>query len=261
MLSQLERIQEFAEAALAASSLKDLDDMMARATKEFGADYYLMVHHADFRQRSHGLINVGNYPDVFVDISRLNGTLTVDPIMEACERTLTGFFWDDVGSIVPLTKRHLERVAKVAETGLADGFVVPAHVPGKHIGSCHFAVETGKHVPRENSAALQSIATFGFEAARRLCRERDGPIFPGLQLSDRQRECLIFSAQGKSDATTAQLLGLSPKTVNAYMEEAKRRYGVATRQQLLAMALYNSEITYLDILAEQKYGWRAAACN
>ena len=248
MRSRLERVQAFADAAQTATSLGELDIIMGEAACDFGADYYLMIHHADFRGRTHGLINVGNYPAEFVDISRLDGTLTVDPIMEACEKTLTGFFWTDVGSIVQMTKKHLERAEAVARTGLGDGFVVPAHIPGEHLGSCHFAVRSGKQVPRENSAALQSIAVFGFEAARRLARLRDGEMFAPPPLTSRQRECLVLSARGKSDTTIAQLLGLSPKTVNSYIEEAKKRYGVATRQQLLALALYCSEITFQDIV-------------
>lgn len=248
MRSRLERVQAFADAAIAATSFPELDIIMKEAACDFGADFYLMIHHADFRGRTHGLINVGNYPEEFVEISRLNGTLGIDPVMEACEKTLTGFFWSDVGSIIQLTRRHHERAEAVARTGLGDGFVVPAHIPGEHLGSCHFAAGAGKQVPRENSAALQSIAVFGFEAARRLARERDGALITPPSLTSRQRECLVLSARGKSDTTIAQLLGLSPKTVNAYIEEAKKRYGVATRQQLLALALYSSEITFLDIV-------------
>ena len=248
MRSRLERVQAFANATLAATSFGELDIIMKEAACDFGADYYLMIHHADFRGRTHGLINVGNYPAEFVDISRLDGTLGSDPVMEACERTLTGFFWTDVGSIIEMTKKHQERAEAVARTGLGDGFVVPAHIPGEHLGSCHFAVANGKQVPRENSAALQSIAVFGFEAARRLARERDGELIAPPALTSRQRECLVLSARGKSDTTIGQLLGLSPKTVNSYIEEAKKRYGVATRQQLLAIALYASEITFHDIV-------------
>ena len=261
MRSRLQRIQAFADDAHSATSFGDLDVMMKEAACDFGADYYLMIHHADFRGRTHGLINVGNYPIEFIEISRLNGTLGVDPVMEACERTLAGFFWCDVGSIVQLTDKHVARTEAVARTGLGDGFVVPAHIPGEHLGSCHFAVGRGKQVPRENSAALQSIAVFGFEAARRLARERDGSLIEPPALTARQRECLVLSARGKSDTTIAQLLGLSPKTVNSYIEEAKKRYGVATRQQLLAMALYSSEITFLDIVDAPPRSRLASAYN
>ena len=103
-------------------------------------------------------------------------------------------------------------------------------------------------MPRKYSAAMQLIGTFGFEAARRLAKDDRGFLRPSAALSDRHRECIILSAKGKSDSVIGQLLGLSPKTVNAYVEEAKRRFGVATRTQLVVRALYASEITFHDVV-------------
>ncbi|MDB5669309.1 MAG: LuxR family transcriptional regulator [Alphaproteobacteria bacterium] len=248
MQTQLNRVQHFSEAALAATSLDELDLMMREATSDFGADYYLMIHHTNYFEGRRGLVNLGNYPLEFRQASLQDGRALHDPVMEACEKSLTGFFWSDVASIIPLTARHRERGRKVSEFGLGDGFVVPAHIPGEHLGSCHFAVEKGKLLVREYSAALHTIATFGFEAARRLSRQRDEILMNPPLLTERQRECLILSARGKSDPTIGQLLGLSPKTVNSYLEAAKRRYGVATRAQLIASALYCSAISFQEIV-------------
>jgi LuxR family quorum-sensing system transcriptional regulator CciR len=246
--TRLERVQAFADSALAVGSAAELDLLMRGTTREFGADYFLMIHHADFTRSARGLVRIGNYPSEFVTISRQDGSPLDDPIMEACEKTLTGFFWSEVGNVISLTDKHRRRVEAVARTGLGDGFVVPTHIPGEPLGSCHFATRTGRLVPRENSAALQAIAVFGFEAARRLAHAEADPLRPSTALTERQRECLILSARGKSDSVIAQLLGLSPKTVNAYVEAAKRRYGVATRGQLIVRALYASEITFLDVM-------------
>lgn len=261
MSAQLERVQAFADLATSVETLTDLDLMMKEAAKDFGADFYLMIHHANFFRGTPGLVNLGNYPAEFRQISLQNGTERFDPVMDACERTLTGFFWDDVGTIVEVSPRHLRRVEEVRVTGVGDGFVVPAHIPGEHLGSCHFAVERGRMLPREHSAALQTIATFGFEAARRLSRERDLILVRETPLTDRQRECLVLCARGKSDTVIGQLLGLSPKTVNFYMEGAKRRYGVATRGQLIARALYASEITYHDVVDVPLRTASPSACN
>jgi LuxR family quorum-sensing system transcriptional regulator CciR len=258
MASQLEQVQDFAESAFAATSLSQLNAMMAEVSLAFGADYFLMIHHADFSAGDRGLVWVGNFPQEFIRMSPQVGEPLDDPVLKACQKTLTGFFWSDVGSIISLSERHKRRWADVEQIGLGDGFVVPAHIPGEHLGSCHFATERGKAVPRGSSAALQTIASFGFEAARRLVGVRDTLLGTRTALTDRQRECLILSARGKSDTVIAQLLGLSPKTVNMFIEGAKKRYGVATRTQLIVSALYASEITFLDI-ADARRGVAAGA--
>ena len=261
MASRLETVQAFAEAALAVNSDFDLDLLMSETARSFGADYYLMIHHADFSAGDRGLVRLGNYPFEVVAISRQDGRPLHDPVLEACERTLAGFFISEVGSVISLTDHHRRRIEQVESAGLGDGFCVPAHIPGEHVGSCHFTTGRGRLMPRKHSAALQLIGTFGFEAARRLANDGKDHLRPSAALSDRHRECIILSARGKSDSVIGQLLGLSPKTVNAYVEEAKRRYGVATRAQLIVRALYASEITFHDVVEARRGGTGRAACN
>ena len=261
MVSRLERVQAFADAAMAVSSLAELHLLMDRTSREFGVDRFLLIHHADFSDGGKGLVRLGNYPLEFLRISRQDGRTLNDPVMEACERTLTGFFWSDLDKVISLTDMHRERAEAVARTGLGDGLVVPAHIPGEHLGSTHFACTSGRFVPREHAAALQVIATFGVEAARRLVAQQPRVRLASPVLTERQRQCLVLSAKGKSDSVIGQLLDLSPKTVNAYIESAKRRDGVATRNQLIVRALYASEITFLDIVEPGRAGTASAALH
>jgi LuxR family quorum-sensing system transcriptional regulator CciR len=98
------------------------------------------------------------------------------------------------------------------------------------------------------ASALQSVATYAFEAARRIARSTSEPIVTSAPLTERQLDCLLLAARGKSDTDIGHLLGLSPRTVNSYMEAAKRRYCVATRQQLMILALFNRQITFSEVL-------------
>lgn len=261
MSTHLERVQRFSSDAARCSEASDLQALIGETALELGAEYFLMIHHADFSRGAEGLVRLGNYPWEFMRISRQDGKPLDDPIMEACEKTLTGFFWSEVGSLVALSERHHRRMEAVGQTGLADGFVVPTHLPGEHMGSCHFAAARGSAIPRGSAPALHLLAIFGFEAARRLVKDPAGRLESVPSLSDRQRECLILSARGKSDSVIGQLLGLSPKTVNNYVEAAKRRYGVATRTQLIVRALYDSEITFTDIVDASPPDRRRAALH
>ena len=87
-----------------------------------------------------------------------------------------------------------------------------------------------------------------FEAARRLNRIGASPWFAPVPLSERQRDCVRLVARGQSDAAIAGRLGLKPRTINEHVEAAKRRYGVATRAQLVAQALMRAEIAFADVV-------------
>jgi LuxR family transcriptional regulator, quorum-sensing system regulator CciR len=242
------RVREFAEATRGLESISDLRRLMGEAVVGFGVEYFLMTHHVDFGRPAPGSIQLSNYPPEFIANERQRGGWRSDPALLACEKTTAGFFWSEIGHIIPLTAGQHERFAGVRRRGLGDGFVVPNHIPGEYSGSVHFVVKTGKVFPRELASAFQSLATFGFETARQLVRCSDGMPIVAPPLTQRQRDCLLLAARGKSDTDIGQLLGISPATVNEHIEAAKRRYCVASRQQAIILALYNSQLTFAEIL-------------
>lgn len=56
-------------------------------------------------------------------------------------------------------------------------------------------------------------------------------------LSARERECLNWCAAGKTAWETGQILGLSEHTVAYHLDKVKRRFGLASRQQMVARAV------------------------
>jgi DNA-binding CsgD family transcriptional regulator len=64
----------------------------------------------------------------------------------------------------------------------------------------------------------------------------DGVNSSGL-LTRREQEILAWIAQGKSDASIGQILDISAKTVNYHVENAKRKFAVATRIQAVLAAM------------------------
>ena len=241
-------VRDFVAAAQTAESLRSLQDMISQVLPRFGLDYFLMSHHVDFGKPAPGTVQISNYPAEFVAVQREHGGWRDDPVLLACEKTTAGFFWSDVATMMPLTDYHRSRFEIGRRYGLADSFVVPNHIPGEYSGSVHFTVGPSRPFPRHLAPALQSFATYGFEAARRLARTHDGSTVNSVPLTDRQIDCVLLSARGKSDTDIAQLLGLTRRTVNEYIEGAKRRYCVATRQQLIVRALFNSQITFSQVL-------------
>ena len=131
--------------------------------------------------------------------------------------------------------------------GIGDGFTVPAHVPGEAHGSCSFAAETGVRLPEEHLPLVQLVGAFAFEAARRIRRFRE-PDVPPPRLTDRQRECVMWAARGKSDWEIAQILGVGHETVIQHLKQARERYGVGKRTLLAIHALFDGSIGFLEVL-------------
>ena len=246
----LQVVQRFADDAQSASSIIELESFITLVSAELGFDYFAIVHHVDFGRLTPNAIRLSNYPERFTAKIR-EGQFAHDPVLRASERTNVGFVWSDVPQLITLSDRDRAYMRGAADLGLAEGFTVPYHIPGETLGSCHFAVSRPGSLPAAHLAAAQAIGAFGFEAARRLLASDDQAIRlgPRVPLTQRQRDCLVEVARGKSDTVIAQLLGLRPRTVNEYIEGAKRRYLVATRQQLIVRALFQSDICFAEVLA------------
>lgn len=56
-------------------------------------------------------------------------------------------------------------------------------------------------------------------------------------LSPRETECLLWVSRGKSSADIGQIVGLSPRTVDSYLEKTCAKLRVRTRIEAVAIAV------------------------
>jgi LuxR family transcriptional regulator, quorum-sensing system regulator CciR len=241
-------IQAFVDDANRATTLFEMEGLLADAVAEIGFDHYSLVHHVDLATRRPEFVRLSNYPAGWVGRILEQKYYVDDPVHVACQRTSVGFRWSDVPKLVRLSDRQKSILAEARREGLGEGFTVPVHVPAEFTGSASFSVKDNRELPGEALPAAQYLGCFGFEAARRIARKTLEPQAPPPRLTPRQLDCLLLVARGKSDWDAAQLLGLSQDTVHQHVEGAKKRYGVASRTQLVVRALFDSQITFTDIL-------------
>ena len=84
--------------------------------------------------------------------------------------------------------------------------------------------------------ALQLIALYAFDRVHRLV----GPLpDQGSQLTEREREVLVWTAYGKSAWEIGEILGIAERTVNEHAQTAFRKLGAANRAQAVAIAVRN----------------------
>lgn len=57
------------------------------------------------------------------------------------------------------------------------------------------------------------------------------------QLSAREHECLVWTSRGKSSSDIGAILGLSPRTVDSYLEKVCAKLHVRTRVEAVAVAV------------------------
>jgi LuxR family quorum-sensing system transcriptional regulator CciR len=218
---------------------------LSDVARELGFRYFALTHHVDVR-RSSAAVRIHNYPDGWAEWFDAQSLGTSDPVHRASNVTSVGFPWSRLPEMIALTDKDRRILALARREGIGDGFTVPAHVPGEAHGSCSFACAPDEPLSDEHLPLAQLVGAFAFEAARRMRRMRfsNGPV----HLTDRQRECVMWAARGKTDWEIARILGISEATVGEHLRHAFERYGVTKRTLVAVHALFDGTIGFLDVL-------------
>jgi LuxR family quorum sensing-dependent transcriptional regulator len=141
--------------------------------------------------------------------------------------------WDDVSD--PGERRWRD---DNLSSGVWNGLTIPDHSGGrlKIITLCGTASELHPH----DRIALHIAGLEMFQRVREL-----GMVPPDTKrapLSPRERECLKWIAAGKTDWEIGEIITISEKTVNIYVERAKHKLGAQTRCQAIVLALRSGMI-------------------
>jgi LuxR family quorum-sensing system transcriptional regulator CciR len=242
-----DRIDRFVRDLRLVESEEQLSSLLESISLELGFAFFALTHHVDIRQAPQPAIRLATYPAEWVDYFDGQRLGPSDPVHRASHLTSVGFAWSEVPAMIPLTRRDRDILDRARLAGIGDGFTIPAHVPGESHGSCSFATRRGEPIEADALPRAQLVGAFAFEAARRLWKIRavDKPV-PGL--TDRQRDCLLWAARGKSDWEISRILGISHETVIQHLKQARERYGVGKRTLLAVHALFDGTISFLDIV-------------
>lgn len=241
--------EEFASDLVNVQTDDDLSHTLAGASERLGFDHFALSLElrSGFRQ-AQGLL-VHDYPEEWARVYVGFDLAGQDPVRRACDKSFAGFSWGAIEQLIPLTRGDRQMLAVGRECGIGDGFTVPRHLPGLARGTCTFAVAPDRPLPHSRFAMAELVGTLALTCALGLGAGAREPAVPVL--SDRQRECLLWVARGKTAAETAIILGIGMETVVQHLKMARERYQVHCKQALIVAALFDGLIGFSDV-----FRWR-----
>jgi LuxR family quorum-sensing system transcriptional regulator CciR len=249
----LGEIQRYVRNVRDAPDLGAITHILSDATRAFEFDYFALVQRLGQRV-AQGPVRLSDYPAEWLERLGRTSYHVHDPVLVACEKSAAPFSWDALPAMFTLSRHQQHYMAAARAAGLGGGYTVPIHVPGGASGLCSFVTTGTRALPAGSLPAAQYLACFAFEAARRLADCSEGaPGLPAIvRLTQRQLDCVVLAARGKSNWVAGRLLGLSPDTVHKYLESAKQRYGVSSRTELVVRALYDGQLSFADVLENKR---------
>lgn len=245
----LATVQSFVVRVRDLEALTELDAAMQEIASLIGASYYAITQHLAPGRSDIEPLRLIRYPDAWVHYFDEHALSVSDPMHRASQRAITGFRWSEIAAMINLTSRDRQILSDAREHGLGDGFTIPAHLPGEASGSCSFAAAAGTDLDEAMLPLAQLAGQFGYEAARRIVQRRAPPAAPAL--TERQIECIMWVARGKTDWEIASILGVSRATVGEHLRHARERYDAPTRAMLPVRALYDGALSFADVMGQR----------
>lgn len=182
------------------------------------------------------------YPAAITDRLIGQGLYRRDPIVRGCTLAETAFLWSELPKMLTLDQRQREMLDYGRREGLNEGITVPFVHLGDAIGSCTFAGTNRPDRAGISLGAAQMIGPFAFQAARRLVNGAQTPAPTAPRLHPRPRDCVVLAGQGLSNKEIARTLAITPRTVDGYLTEARRLFGVHDRTELVINAVLAGEV-------------------
>lgn len=234
MLGELEdTFQAFEQA----DDLEKLRDILLRAVGKIGFSH--------FAYRGTGLgedrrpVVLTNYPLGWTEHYFHKRYFDIDPVISAAETALLPFDWRALSSDRPLSRRQRVLFDEATEFRILGGGTVPIHGPGQNFATLTLTTE----LPQQEAARLfvhhrHEAHLIGIYAHARI---RDllsrGEIIQEVRISPRERECLLWSARGKTAWEISEILGISEETVVSYLKSVMSKLGVYNKHHAIALAV------------------------
>lgn len=174
---------------------------------------------------------ITNWPaELLTDFDR-EQLLQSSPVLRRLYRSTVPFAYD----MEMISQERGSPFSKMlfARFGMNRGGYFPVHDSTGGRGAVSFAGD-GPPFSRQQMMELMYIAIHVFN---RLSEIRNVDTRSADTLTDREVDCLNWTAAGKTSAEIAEILGLSEHTVNHYLNRAAKKLDTVNRTQAVAKAL------------------------
>lgn len=177
-----------------------------------------------------------SYPDDWQDVYLGSQYSRIDPVVTEAKRRMEMFAWTADDWPARGTSELKRFRDEAIEHGIRSGVTIPVEGSFGSTMMLTFAssekkVEFSKL--RDAQKAMRAVLTIHYRlkiiAAATI-------VAPKRLLSPREAMCLTWAAKGKNAPETAMLTGINPRTVQHYLDSARRKLEAATVPQLVAIA-------------------------
>lgn len=234
------------EALEKAATVEAIHEICSNLCTEYGFDHFAYVARIPTSLSKPYMCYVSGFPAEWRDRYLGLGYIQIDPVVNHCLKHVTPLPWDTVAPPEKEDKRIWQFLGEARDFGLKSGVSLPMH--GGSGEAALFSL-TSDESPEKAHKRIREVLPHVFlisaylhEAMRRVMVSEELDLNKA-DLTEREKECLLWAAEGKTSWETAQILRISERTVIFHLQNAAKKLNVVNRQHAIARAVANGLIT------------------
>lgn len=232
-------VEQFAQRLESAADLVAIEQVVGEEARRrgFARFCYHMIQPPEGPRRPFFL---GSYPPEWSAHYIEQDFVNRDPVISAVPQEIMPFRWDSLQVQLRRRGRDAAVLDQAGDFGLRRGITVPLHGPGRGIADMNLTADQDlpdqefDRLWREQRNDLHLISLYAHQAILQRYLNDTGDL---PQLAPRERECLLWTARGKTAWEVGEILGISQDTVTGYLKTATHKMGVFSKTHAVVKAV------------------------
>ncbi|MCP3468674.1 autoinducer binding domain-containing protein [Bradyrhizobium sp. CCGUVB23] len=227
-----ERLQGLIDAVDVAHDERSIHNAIKNFTIASGFNRYAYIHvHAD------DAVTFSDYPAEWQNLYSEKHYTVIDPVVTTAKRSMRMFAWSAEDRDVRRISREIKQFySEATDFGIRSGVSIPIRTSYGRTAMITLAsdrrrVEAPPWDPMKAALALAYIHIHLGLVSKSSFKTRE------VTLSAQEATSLSWSSHGKSMNVIADLLGIKPRTVQCYLDNARDKLGASNLQQAVRIAM------------------------
>ncbi len=213
----------------------DIFRFLKKVTESWGMKAFMVLNiPTQMAQALSECTIITNWPSELLQQYDHEGLLTTSTVFKSLKKTSTPFLVDDA---FLLRGRDPETVRPMMELFRRFDIAASVWCPLQDANGVRGAVAMSGLRSSFSAVEMAEIYYIAAHVFARLAHIRSLDARPSDTLTDRETDCLNWTAAGKTSAEIADILLLSEHTVNHYLNRATKKLDAVNRTQAVANAL------------------------
>lgn len=231
-------VQDFLDSLQNTHGIEALRDMMGRQLERMGFNRfaYLAIH---IPGNPKAPFVITTYLDDWAIHYQDRDYMNADPVVSMAGQSMLPFEWLSLNDKRRATKQQRLVLNEAGEFGMKGGFTVPIHGPGGAMAALSASSDVNpkefSELWEEHKHNIHLIGLYYHVAVESNALDVEMPSL--VRLTDRERECLLWAARGKTAWETSEILHISDETVVFHLKNAMRKIGVFGKHHAVVKAI------------------------